>query len=755
MDIILKCIIILIGIVLNILFFRSNKKLLVIGLISIAGAAIFSHILVLQIPLPGEEVTITALNKKNKDAIHFEVVLKGYLYEGKMIPIEKLKYGKWMYRSNQEYMWRDPSDIRQPDGITHSITFDVPIGMDRHICLVKNKWSGLAEIKTQNETKIMDLYQLDSSDIKIDIKDTSRKELYIVKGARLIIWLIILVVILGVIYGCYIIYKKYPQFIGVISISIIILLQLGNIMYYANQKQGYYVDEIYTMELANHYYEPFLTSREKYYEEWHDAQYYQDSLIPKENIFEYGSVIYNQSRDVHPPLYYLIYHTVSSFLPITISKWIGISINIVFFFISSILLYAISKRFFECRSIQLLPNILWGFSVAAVSSVMYIRMYVLLTATVLFFVWTYLRYVYNKELTKKGILMILISTYLGSMTQYYFLIFAFLFTGTECLIRIIRKEYSNCWRYGITNALAVILVFITFPAAYQHIFQGYRGKEAFSNISKSEVVIRNIKAYYDEIIHQLFGGNLGYLLFAIIFLIIGIAMCNIFLCKITVNRSNDKLEVNMRWFPEINFSIHTKGKVLFTIQLILVSVLFIGVVGLVAPYDTIRYIYCILPMVVLSAYLIIDYLVNKSRCTYYIINIVLIIVTVVFCAIPHITIKPDYLYQYHTIAYKIAEDNASIPVVLCTNNARFSSVGRRLELMIYEKSLIVEKSQSDKIPSYINRLEQEENKVMVYIHNTNKDERQVLLKQVINATDFKSWEELYNRDGYVIYRIYK
>ena len=48
---------------------------------------------------------------------------------------------------------------------------------------------------------------------------------------------------------------------------------------------------------------------------WLSGQYFADYLAVEEGTgFNYGSVYMNQRADVHPPLYYILLHTVSSFL---------------------------------------------------------------------------------------------------------------------------------------------------------------------------------------------------------------------------------------------------------------------------------------------------------------------------------------------------------------------------------------------------------------------------------------------------------
>lgn len=50
----------------------------------------------------------------------------------------------------------------------------------------------------------------------------------------------------------------------------------------------------------------------------------------KGNRFDFASVWWNQTQDVHPPFYYALLHTVCSLLPGTFSKWYAGMINMMF-----------------------------------------------------------------------------------------------------------------------------------------------------------------------------------------------------------------------------------------------------------------------------------------------------------------------------------------------------------------------------------------------------------------------------------------
>ena len=63
---------------------------------------------------------------------------------------------------------------------------------------------------------------------------------------------------------------------------------------------------------------------------WRTSKEAQDYVKAQENRFNYISVYYNQVLDVHPPLFYMLVHTVSSIFNDTFSKYIIFSINLVF-----------------------------------------------------------------------------------------------------------------------------------------------------------------------------------------------------------------------------------------------------------------------------------------------------------------------------------------------------------------------------------------------------------------------------------------
>ena len=158
------------------------------------------------------------------------------------------------------------------------------------------------------------------------------------------------------------------------------ILQMAAAFWFCTQKQGFHEDEFYT------YYSTARTNG--FYVEdgkWMERDAYRNEFVvlPEER-FQYGLVKQVQSWDVHPPMYYWVFHTAASLVPGVFSKWIGLSVNLLFHGINLILLTYLS--YLAAGRDEDLPffvTFVYGFSPAAMSGVVFIRMYEMLTTFVL------------------------------------------------------------------------------------------------------------------------------------------------------------------------------------------------------------------------------------------------------------------------------------------------------------------------------------------------------------------------------------
>lgn len=259
----------------------------------------------------------------------------------------------------------------------------------------------------------------------------------------------------------------------------ILCLQIITLLYYGTQKQGFHEDEYYSYYSTNRtagLYEPDR--------EWMERDTYRNEFVVLEGErFNYGLVSTVQSWDVHPPFYYFILHTVCSFFPGVFGKWLGIGVNIFAFALSYILLawlsYMVTDR---NKPLTLLTAVIYGFNAANISGVMFIRMYQWLTVFVLLCACLHVRAVKKKRTGFRDFLLPLMAvTYLGFLTQYYYIIFLVFMAGGYCFLVTMReKNLQSCIKYGMSCGAALLLAVISYPASLSHILRGYRGTGAVS-----------------------------------------------------------------------------------------------------------------------------------------------------------------------------------------------------------------------------------------------------------------------------------
>ena len=256
-----------------------------------------------------------------------------------------------------------------------------------------------------------------------------------------------------------------------------LMLQLFAALYFCNQKQGFHNDEYYSYYSSNATYG--LTPTD---EEWKSTdEIISEFQVAKNERFSYGMVALMQSYDVHPPLYYFILHTVCSLTPDIFSKWQGLSINLVFFMLTFILIAKIAGLLTQGNQKVILSScLMYGFSPAVLSGVTFIRMYMMLTFFCLLFLYVHCLAIKNDKKTFLGFyLPVILITYLGFLTHYYFIVFIF-FVGISTFFSMlfIKKTRKHATCYAAMIAGGLLLAVMSYPACLSHIFRGYRGTEA-------------------------------------------------------------------------------------------------------------------------------------------------------------------------------------------------------------------------------------------------------------------------------------
>lgn len=745
--------IIIAGILYNFKKKKYDKKFVIISALVLVISSIISNTILQFVPLPTDVVSITALGEKNDLAKLYEVKLVHLNIAGEIYNIDELLEGKWSYAKGgtHDWFWRAEGDTRQAEDTTKQIKIEVPYGLERKITFRKEEWSGFVEVEHFGEKQIIDLYSEISQDFNVTISPNTVSQMYQIKAIRLFLWTIFLATITATIIYILHLIKKFPKYKNRIILAIIIASQVLVCVHFGLEKTGYHIDEIFTYELSNGYYQPFLSKLTNFHNIWNDSEIFSDALSAQGNErFQYDSVYYNQTKDVHPPFYYFLIHTISSIFEGSYNKWIGISLNIIFFIPSCILLYKISKRLIQDEVISWLPLVLWGYSISTISSVIFIRMYVLLTFAVLLFVYIYIKYIHEKEITKKAIFYTILATYLGCMTQYYFLIFAFLITFIICLTMLIRQKYVNMFKFGLSVTAGVVLLFTTFPSAYRHIFDGgYRGEEAFENAEDLSRIIPNFMTFISDISKQMLGDKLGELIILAFLLYIFWEIFNKFICKISIKNSKNKesITLTLEWFgkKELAISLTNINFIIATLTLVVTG--YIMLISLVGAYITLRYVYCILPLFCLCFIYWLSKIANKFIPKYK--QQILSILTIVIVALGLRNVTPDFLYKSNEYIEVFAQENASLNAVVVYEN--YWSVTQYFANLTHFNSVLSVTTQNiENIANLLEETDDNLDKLILFLPNNGADE---YLNQIKEQTQYKTSEQLVKGGNTTIYRL--
>lgn len=253
------------------------------------------------------------------------------------------------------------------------------------------------------------------------------------------------------------------------TILIITVLALAFTVYtYVYEKTGGYLDEIWSYGLANSHYRPHIfldeiTGDYTVNNSWITGnELWEYITVQEDERFDYKSTVYNLAHDSHPPLYFLILHTICSFFPESYSRYYAFSINIVSFLVAAYFLFRLSDRLLKNRTLTAAVQAAYFFSAAGVSTFIFCRQYAFVTAITLAFVYYSLKMLESsgkKQFVKNAVITVILS-FLGCQTIYLFLVFAFVFACFTCIWLLRNRKIKRMSAYGagmLAGALSVVL----------------------------------------------------------------------------------------------------------------------------------------------------------------------------------------------------------------------------------------------------------------------------------------------------------
>ena len=396
--------------------------------------------------------------------------------------------------------------------------------------------------------------------------------------------------------------------------------------------------------------------------------------VSSDEIFNYWSVYYNQTRDVHPPLFYMLVHLVSSICLNNFTKYIIFSINLIFYIASCFVLKKILKLFNK-EELSWITVLLYGLSMGMISIVMFQRMYMMLTFFAMVYLYLNINIFKNSfEIDKKTKRKLTITVILGFLTQYYFCIYAALVAIISAICMIKNKKWDSLKRYVWCHVKAAIIGLILFPASIYHIFFSYRG--AAGGVAEGSYLGR-----LQEYLKLIFYGFsipeiLGYITLGII-----IAM---FIRRIIIAKRKD-----------------------IATLICLPIFLFVLVIAKIAPFINIRYISIVFPIIIIAVELGVVSSVKELMKT--IKNdkipqfirknasiIILVVIALVSSGYGLLKSKPEFLYNDYSKRIEIAEQYSNLKFVYI-GQSPFNQLQDMEEFLRYDNSIIINTWQLDRL----------------------------------------------------------
>lgn len=505
-----------------------------------------------------------------------------------------------------------------------------------------------------------------------------------------------------------------------------VILCLGVLCIGVSFKEGYHMDELLSFELADARYNPWivptqpegrlakfvreeiqgdsfgetlmnlkstvtdvlknrgnsklLSYKADVYEEpaWITSGQFRDYVtVDGSDAFDYLSVYFNVKDDNHPPVHFMLLHTMSSLFPGTLSPWLGCTINLICVGITLWLLLRLGRQLSEIfgmeeqgRLLGILAVLLYGLSTGALASVLLIRMYCLLSCLCVALLSMHVEKwkEHGFDRSNKGLIAI---TVLGFLTQYFFLFYCILLAAVTAAGLLCSKRMRELWIYIRSMVVAAVIGLVLFPFAIADVFSSGRGVEALDNLTSGFAGYGARLLAFARILADRTVGDL--LLGA------GCATAVVLAVVLWYRRHRGQ---------ELSMSREVRG---------ILCMLIIPVVGYyllasrMSPYLVDRYVMPVFPMIALLFALLLcclgKRLAKASGWKERLVGIGLMALIIVVQGLRLASYDGEYLYRGYGQQEQLAEEYASLPCI-CV----YAGVGyyeNLPEFMYYDRTLLV------------------------------------------------------------------
>ena len=306
---------------------------------------------------------------------------------------------------------------------------------------------------------------------------------------------------------------------SIITLIVMILFQIVFItVLFGVYKKGFHVDEIWQYSITNGsngygiVYESADARTLRNLNEWIPGIEFRELItVQKSELLDYSNIWENAKNDTKGPLGYVPLRFVSGFFLDHFSKWYMFTVNLLSFVLIQFFLFLTVKELTTDRCEALMSCLYYGLCQAGVNTILFLRLYAFETSITMIyiFIWTRMLNIYLKKresnVKRKNTLLILncVLICLGGLTDYIFLIFAFVLTGYICLLLLFKKEWKNLMLYTVSSVAGIMLMFFIFPGMIKHFNNELIERTKLWGTSLP--LDFSLRIYNSLIIHDMFG----------------------------------------------------------------------------------------------------------------------------------------------------------------------------------------------------------------------------------------------------------
>lgn len=328
-----------------------------------------------------------------------------------------------------------------------------------------------------------------------------------------------------------------------------------------------------------------------------DKQFHEYITVDGTDDFNYLSVYFNVKDDNHPPLHFMLLHTMSSLFQGKAQAWMGCAINMICVAVCMWLLMQLGRLLAPVfgmeekgRFLGLLMALLYGLSTGCMATTLLIRMYGLVTcfcvALLYIHVKKWLAHGFDKK--NKGLIAV---TILGFWSQYFFLFYCILLAVVTAVLLWRGKRRKELWRYVRSMIIAAIIGVGVFPFAISDVFSSGRGVEALGNLASGLAGYgTRLVSFGSILIDRTFGGLLW-----VILILLAVVMLSLTLLE----RKNEKDRTEADSPEKAGSQEETNSRRGMLAMLVIPVLGYFLLVARMAPYLVDRYIMPAFPFVIL------------------------------------------------------------------------------------------------------------------------------------------------------------